>query len=125
LSEVDCLLTSSPIASYYSENIAQLIAASVTARGVLFGNARHAIKVFIRPSVLLYMTELRDFSLFLLRFVLSRWHAIRRPKLWQIEQSFRSNKVNSIADNMYVLHKYLNDVRKVCMLILTHFLISY
>ena len=29
LSEVDCLLTGSPIASYYSENIAQLIAASV------------------------------------------------------------------------------------------------
>ena len=29
LSEVDCLLTGSPIASCYSENIAQLIAASV------------------------------------------------------------------------------------------------
>jgi len=26
---------------------------------------------------------------------------------------------------MHVLRKYLNDVRKVCMLILTHFLISY
>jgi cell cycle checkpoint protein len=39
LSEADCLLTASPIASYNSENIAQLIAASVAARGVLFGNA--------------------------------------------------------------------------------------
>lgn len=39
LSDADCLLTASPIASYNSENIAQLIAASVAARGVLFGNA--------------------------------------------------------------------------------------
>ncbi|CAD6202867.1 unnamed protein product [Miscanthus lutarioriparius] len=65
LSDADCLLTASPIASYNSENIAQLIAASVAARGVLFGNAHGT------PS---------------------RWHTIRSPKLWQIEQSFRSNK---------------------------------
>ncbi|XP_066388406.1 cell cycle checkpoint protein RAD17-like isoform X2 [Miscanthus floridulus] len=65
LSDADCLLTASPITSYNSENIAQLIAASVAARGVLFGNAHGT------PS---------------------RWHTIRSPKLWQIEQSFRSNK---------------------------------
>ncbi|WVZ56180.1 hypothetical protein U9M48_006750 [Paspalum notatum var. saurae] len=65
LSEADCLLTGSPIASYNSENMAQLIAASVAARGVLFGNAHGAT---------------------------SRWHTIRSPKLWQTEQSFRSNK---------------------------------
>ncbi|CAL4938484.1 unnamed protein product [Urochloa decumbens] len=65
LSEADCLLTGSPITSYNSENMAQLIAASVAARGVLFGNAH------VAPS---------------------RWHTIRSPKLWQTEQSFRSNK---------------------------------
>ncbi|KAJ1298016.1 hypothetical protein BS78_01G421800 [Paspalum vaginatum] len=65
LSEADCLLTGGPIASYNSENMAQLISASVAARGVLFGNAHAAT---------------------------SRWHTIRSPKLWQTEQSFRSNK---------------------------------
>ncbi|KAF8780002.1 hypothetical protein HU200_002024 [Digitaria exilis] len=65
LSEADCLLTGSPIVSYNSENMGQLIAASVAARGVLFGNAHVAS---------------------------SRWHTIRGPKLWQTEQSFRSNK---------------------------------
>ncbi|XP_039779049.1 cell cycle checkpoint protein RAD17-like isoform X3 [Panicum virgatum] len=65
LSDADCLLTGSPFTSYNSENMAQLIAASVAARGVLFGNAH------VAPS---------------------RWHTIRSPKLWQTEQSFRSNK---------------------------------
>ncbi|PVH32960.1 hypothetical protein PAHAL_9G535600 [Panicum hallii] len=65
LSEADCLLTGSLFTSYNSENMAQLIAASVAARGVLFGNAH------VAPS---------------------RWHTIRSPKLWQTEQSFRSNK---------------------------------
>ncbi|TKV97173.1 hypothetical protein SEVIR_9G476600v4 [Setaria viridis] len=74
LSEADCLLAGSPITSYSSENMAQLIAASVAARGVLFGNAHVAS---------------------------SRWHTIRSPKLWQTEQSFRSNKVNSINHTMF------------------------
>ncbi|TVU47765.1 hypothetical protein EJB05_07374 [Eragrostis curvula] len=65
LGDADCLLAGSPIASYNSENMAQLIAASVAARGVLFGNAH------VAPS---------------------RWHTIRSPKFWQIEQSLRSNK---------------------------------
>ncbi|XP_062216223.1 cell cycle checkpoint protein RAD17-like isoform X3 [Phragmites australis] len=65
LSEADCLLAGSPIASYSSENMAQLIAASVAARGVLFGNAH------VAPS---------------------RWHTIRSPKFWQIEQTLRSTK---------------------------------
>lgn len=42
LSDADCLLAGSPITSYNSENMAQLIAASVAARGVLFGNAHVA-----------------------------------------------------------------------------------
>jgi len=42
LSDADCLLTGSPFTSYNSENMAQLIAASVAARGVLFGNAHVA-----------------------------------------------------------------------------------
>lgn len=65
LGEADCLLTGGPVASYNSENIAQLIAASVAARGVLFGNAH------VTPS---------------------RWHTIRSPRLWQTDQSSRSNK---------------------------------
>ncbi|XP_040243255.1 cell cycle checkpoint protein RAD17 isoform X2 [Aegilops tauschii subsp. strangulata] len=73
LSEADCLLAGSPIASARwtvnesneSENMSQLIAASVAARGVLFGNAH--------PSP-------------------SRWHTIRSPKVWQIERTFRSTK---------------------------------
>ncbi|KAL6596039.1 hypothetical protein ACP70R_047403 [Stipagrostis hirtigluma subsp. patula] len=73
LCEADCLLAGSPITSsrwvvnesYDSENMAQLIAASVAARGVLFGNAH------VSPS---------------------RWHTIRSPKAWQIEQSCRSTK---------------------------------
>jgi cell cycle checkpoint protein len=42
LSDADCLLAGSPMASYNTENMAQLIAASVAARGVLFGNAHVA-----------------------------------------------------------------------------------
>ncbi|KAF3678401.1 hypothetical protein FXO38_03283 [Capsicum annuum] len=48
-----------------AENIIQSAAASVAARGVLFGNA-HPVP--------------------------SRWHAIRRPKLWEVEKSSRRNK---------------------------------
>ncbi|XP_024032881.1 cell cycle checkpoint protein RAD17 isoform X2 [Morus notabilis] len=48
-----------------AENILQSAAASVAVRGVLFGNS-HPVS--------------------------SRWHAIRRPKLWQVEQSSLSNK---------------------------------
>ncbi|KAL0543435.1 hypothetical protein IC582_018531 [Cucumis melo] len=49
-----------------AENILHLAAASVAVRGVLFGNS-HPLS--------------------------SRWHAIRRPKLWQIEGSSLSNKM--------------------------------
>ncbi|KAK3147848.1 hypothetical protein QOZ80_3BG0287500 [Eleusine coracana subsp. coracana] len=65
LSDADCLLAGSTITSYNSENMSQLIAASVAARGVLFGNAHVAA---------------------------SRWHTIRSPKIWQTEQSLRSTK---------------------------------
>ncbi|KAL5557525.1 hypothetical protein UlMin_039761 [Ulmus minor] len=47
------------------ENVLQSAAASVAARGVLFGNSHPA------PS---------------------RWHSIRRPELWQVEQSLLRNK---------------------------------
>ncbi|KAG8074224.1 hypothetical protein GUJ93_ZPchr0006g42803 [Zizania palustris] len=73
LSEADCLLAGSPIASahcmvnesYESESMTQLIAASVAARGVLFGNAHVSS---------------------------SRWHTIRSPGVWQIDWSFRFRK---------------------------------
>lgn len=72
LSGVDCLLSGSSFtrqrmisSTYESENVIQAIAASVAVRGVLFGNSH--------PSP-------------------SRWHSIRSPQLWQIEQSSRQNK---------------------------------
>ncbi|XP_019054381.1 PREDICTED: cell cycle checkpoint protein RAD17 isoform X2 [Nelumbo nucifera] len=74
LSDADCLLSThlsgatSPqviTSKYELENIAQLAAASVAVRGVLFGNSH--------PSP-------------------SRWHSIRSPKLWQVEQSSKRNK---------------------------------
>ncbi|XP_052195659.1 cell cycle checkpoint protein RAD17 isoform X2 [Diospyros lotus] len=52
--------------NYEAENVIQSSAASVAVRGVLYGNS-HPLP--------------------------SRWHAIRRPSLWQAEQSLRHNKV--------------------------------
>ncbi|CAL5366161.1 unnamed protein product [Camellia sinensis] len=73
LSDADFLLASlSGMRSrnYEAENIVQSSAASVSVRGVLFGN--------FHPSP-------------------SRWHAIRRPRLWQVEQSLRHNKLNMVS----------------------------
>ncbi|KAK9670638.1 hypothetical protein RND81_13G214700 [Saponaria officinalis] len=67
LSDTDCLLSAGPRAfsrNYEAENVIQSAAASVAVRGVLYGNAH--------PSS-------------------SRWHSIRRPMLWQVEQSARHN----------------------------------
>ncbi|KAM0970226.1 hypothetical protein ACFX13_018594 [Malus domestica] len=50
---------------YEADNVLQSSGASVAVRGVLFGN--------FHPSP-------------------SRWHAVRRPKLWQVEQSSMLNK---------------------------------
>eukprot|EP00262_Sarcandra_glabra_P012836 TRINITY_DN3395_c0_g6_i1.p1 TRINITY_DN3395_c0_g6~~TRINITY_DN3395_c0_g6_i1.p1 ORF type:complete len:222 (+),score=52.02 TRINITY_DN3395_c0_g6_i1:65-667(+) len=50
---------------YDSESVAQSVATSVAVRGVLYGNSH--------PSP-------------------SRWHSIRSPKLWQVEQSSNHNK---------------------------------
>lgn len=73
LSDVDCLLATSHGSTWSHtmtgqhelEKIGQLAAASVSVRGVLFGNSHPA------PS---------------------RWHSIRSPKIWQVEQSSRRNK---------------------------------
>eukprot|EP00268_Persea_americana_P049512 TRINITY_DN5312_c0_g1_i1.p1 TRINITY_DN5312_c0_g1~~TRINITY_DN5312_c0_g1_i1.p1 ORF type:complete len:641 (+),score=151.19 TRINITY_DN5312_c0_g1_i1:281-2203(+) len=74
LSDADCLLSTSlhgqawsPIVAgkHDPENVTQLVSASVAVRGVLFGNSH--------PSP-------------------SRWHAIRSPKLWQVEKLRRHNK---------------------------------
>ncbi|XP_057965255.1 cell cycle checkpoint protein RAD17 isoform X2 [Malania oleifera] len=51
--------------NFDAESLVQTAAASVAVRGVLFGNS-HPLP--------------------------SRWHAIRRPKLWQVEQSSSGNK---------------------------------
>ncbi|XP_073009715.1 cell cycle checkpoint protein RAD17 isoform X3 [Typha latifolia] len=73
ISDADCLLASNLLSSsclvknvrHESESLAHGIATSVAVRGVLFGNSQ--------PSP-------------------SRWHTIRSPRVWQIEQSFRFNK---------------------------------
>ncbi|XP_020093699.1 cell cycle checkpoint protein RAD17 isoform X2 [Ananas comosus] len=73
LSDADCLLCGGVQPSLHrvtgerhkTESLTQSIAVSVAARGVLFGNSQ--------PS--------------------SRWHPIRSPRIWQIEQSLRYSEV--------------------------------
>ncbi|XP_011078939.1 cell cycle checkpoint protein RAD17 [Sesamum indicum] len=68
LSDTDLLLsppTGCLVRKFEAENVTQSVAASVAVRGVLFGNTNP---------------------------VSSRWHAIRRPALWQVEQSLWCNK---------------------------------
>ncbi|XP_034682676.1 cell cycle checkpoint protein RAD17 isoform X4 [Vitis riparia] len=62
--------------SYEAGNVLQSAAASVAARGVLFGNS-HPLA--------------------------SRWHAIRRPKLWQVEQSSLHNKCEILGQRLVAL----------------------
>ncbi|XP_042042383.1 cell cycle checkpoint protein RAD17-like isoform X2 [Salvia splendens] len=64
LSDTDLLLAPSS-KTWEAENVLQSAAASVAVRGVLFGNTRP---------------------------LSSRWHAIRRPVLWQVDQSLKDNK---------------------------------
>ena len=59
----------SPIASYYSENIAQLIAASVAARGVLFGNAHGTPSRYLDRQHYFIWQSLRDFLFFLFTMI--------------------------------------------------------
>lgn len=73
LSDVDTLIASLSgmlTRNYEAENVVQSSAASVAARGVLFGNS-HPLS--------------------------SRWHAIRRPKLWQVDQSLWRNKREMVS----------------------------
>ncbi|GMY12263.1 cell cycle checkpoint protein RAD17 isoform X1 [Fagus crenata] len=72
LGDADMLLSTfrGMLAKYNeAENVLQSAAASVAVRGVLFGNS-HPLP--------------------------SRWHAIRRPKLWQVEQSSLCNKTEMV-----------------------------
>lgn len=88
LSDADCLLSNSLNRSGWSrmmtgkhepENVACLVSASVAVRGVLFGNSH--------PSP-------------------SRWHSIRSPKLWQVEQSSRHNKNRLVLDKFKVCSSF-------------------
>ncbi|CAH9143168.1 unnamed protein product [Cuscuta epithymum] len=77
LSDADFLLSPSKnmiATNFGTENLQHLVAASVAVRGVLFGNNH--------PSP-------------------SRWHAIRRPKLWQVEQSMWQNKFQMSRERGY------------------------
>ncbi|KAK1386757.1 Cell cycle checkpoint protein RAD17 [Heracleum sosnowskyi] len=73
LSDADTLLASLGgllIRNYEASNIVQSAAASVAARGVLFGNT-HPLS--------------------------SRWHAVRRPRMWQVEKSMWHNKREMVS----------------------------
>nr|GEW19630.1 cell cycle checkpoint protein RAD17 [Tanacetum cinerariifolium] len=73
LSDADTLLASLSgglSRNYEAENIIQSTAASVAVRGVMFGNRQP---------------------------LSSRWHAIRRPQLWQVEQSLWRNKKEMVG----------------------------
>ncbi|XP_051114689.1 cell cycle checkpoint protein RAD17 isoform X2 [Andrographis paniculata] len=73
LSDTDLLLSpprGSLLRNFEAENLVQSIAASVAVRGVLFGNTNPV----------------------------SRWHAIRRPRIWQVEQSIRLNKFQMVSE---------------------------
>ncbi|KAH7849225.1 hypothetical protein Vadar_014829 [Vaccinium darrowii] len=78
LSDADSLLASlsgTITRNYEAENVIQSAAASVAVRGVLFGNF-HPLS--------------------------SRWHTIRRPSLWQVEQSLRYNKLEMVRQRCIV-----------------------
>ncbi|XP_057544701.1 cell cycle checkpoint protein RAD17 isoform X2 [Amaranthus tricolor] len=91
LSDVDCLLSSvhrTFARNNEAENIIQPAAASVAVRGVLFGNAH--------PSP-------------------SRWHVIRRPRLWEIERSTRRNMHEMERQRLeYCYSLHLSDVSTIC-----------
>ncbi|KAL1820591.1 hypothetical protein ACET3Z_015460 [Daucus carota] len=73
LSDADTLLASLNgllLRNYEASNIVQSAAASVAARGVLFGNT-HPLS--------------------------SRWHAVRRPKMWQVEKSMWHKKREMVS----------------------------
>ncbi|XP_059623455.1 cell cycle checkpoint protein RAD17 isoform X2 [Cornus florida] len=73
LSDADFLLSSLSgmlTRNYEAQNVVQSAAASVAVRGVLFGK--------FHPSP-------------------SRWHSIRRPGLWQVEQSLWNNKLEMVS----------------------------
>ncbi|PKA54021.1 Cell cycle checkpoint protein RAD17 [Apostasia shenzhenica] len=82
LSDADCLLASSLLSHSSqkltemddSQRVSQPVAASVAIRGVLFGNKQP---------------------------LSSRWHAIRSPRLWQIEQSAQHHKNKLMVERFY------------------------
>ncbi|XP_047311250.1 cell cycle checkpoint protein RAD17 isoform X2 [Impatiens glandulifera] len=63
--------------NYKIENIVESAAASVAVRGVLFGNS-HPLS--------------------------SRWHAIRRPKSWQVDQSCSRNKLEIASQRHHMAY---------------------
>ncbi|XP_058098918.1 cell cycle checkpoint protein RAD17 isoform X2 [Magnolia sinica] len=88
LSDADCFLNATlhrPISRMITgtydqlENVAELVAASVAVRGVMFGNSH--------PSP-------------------SRWHSIRSPKLWQVEQSYRHNKNQMVVARLEAYNSF-------------------
>ncbi|KAL4569050.1 hypothetical protein LXL04_024677 [Taraxacum kok-saghyz] len=74
LSDADTLLAGGRFSNYEAKNLIQSTAASVAVRGVMFGN-RYPLS--------------------------SRWHAIRRPSLWQVEQSQWRNKKEMVGQRCY------------------------
>lgn len=81
-----------------AENVLQSAAASIAVRGALFGNS-HPLSS--RLSLICMQCSLRcleklNVCVIFLSIYFYRWHAIRRPKLWQVEKEALYRKVNSL-----------------------------
>lgn len=97
LSDTDLFLAPSSGAlsrNFEVGNFKQSIAASVAVRGVLFGNCYPVSSRYVSEKIFCLFRWILCLQL----FWQCRWHAIRRPMLWQVEQSLLRNKVN-LASN--------------------------
>lgn len=103
LSDADLLLSSPRVSlfrNFEAENVVQSIAASVAVRGVLYGNANPVSRYSFKYKNFVSFGEYYTYRS--RSFWQCRWHAIRRPKLWQVEQSVRLNKVDFSRSLIYV-----------------------
>ncbi|XP_020591851.1 cell cycle checkpoint protein RAD17 [Phalaenopsis equestris] len=94
LSDADCLLSSSLHISclrkfsetYESQSLLQSVACSVAIRGVLFGNSQP---------------------------LTSRWHAIRSPRLWQIEHSAKKHMSQAMNEKFDTFNGLISSMSQV------------
>lgn len=83
-----------------TENVLQSAAASVAVRGVLYGNFHPSPSRFYFHALVNCMLSSKKVTFCIMEPLLTnicyyaRWHAIRRPNLWQIERSVSHNQVD-------------------------------